>query len=112
MAKKEATSFRSWTAGHATKHFTAASTYIEKLSQSADVHDRLHAHAEFVHKHIDMCHERAKALSDVVAAASNLMGACVSVLHWHKHLRNTARNSPGFRQTGEEGTKRHYTPER
>ncbi len=98
-----------WGMDHATKHVKAASTYVQKLSQAADVHDRVHAHAEFVHRHIEMCHERAKVLTDAVAAASNFMGACVSMLHWNKHLRDMARTSPTYKETGGEGQRRDWS---
>jgi hypothetical protein len=110
MAKeaKETGSVRDWTAKHAGKHVSAAKTYLQKLGQAEDMHDRLHAHAEFVHKHVEMCHERAKALSDVVAAASSFIGACVSVLHVNKNLRDIARKSPTHEKSHEEGRKQHW----
>lgn len=106
-----------WGMDHATKHVQAASTYVQKLSQAADVHDRLHAHAEFLQIHIDMCHERTQKLTDAVAAASSLVGACVQVLHWNKQLRQIARNSPHYEKTGVEKTaekaeKHHWKPVR
>ena len=80
---------------HATKHANAASTYVQKLSQAGDLHDRFKAHAEFVHMHIDMCNERAKMLSDAVGVATNFMSAFVSILHRRKLLDEMpTRNSP------------------
>jgi hypothetical protein len=110
MAKEtEPFTWTRWGITHANKHATAASTYLQKLSQATDLHDRAKAHAEFVQMHIDMCNERAKVLSDAVAAASNFMGAFVPLLQRHKHLHNMARNSPTFREIDGEERKRNWS---
>jgi hypothetical protein len=98
-----------WGMSHATKHAEAVSAYVQKLSQATDVHDRLNAHASFVHMQIEMCQERAKVLHDAVAAASNLMGAWVSLLRWHGHLSNIAQNSPAYKESGGTKQKRQFT---
>jgi hypothetical protein len=114
MAKNpEPFTWTRWGMSHATKHATATSTYVQKLSQAADMHDRFKAHAEFVHMHIDMCNERAKVLSDAVAVAGNLMGAFVSILHRRKLLDEMAtRNSSTPRDTGGEEPKGNRSAKR
>jgi|SRR6266566_2637673 hypothetical protein len=119
MAKKpEPFTWTGWGISHTTKHAAAASTYAQKLSQAADLHDRVKAHAEFVHMHIDMCNERAKVLSEAVAAAGNLMGAFVSILHRRKLLDDmVTRNSPASSshtssETGAEARKRNRSAKR
>jgi len=113
MAKEtEPFTWTGWATSHATKHATAASTYLQKLSQATDLHDRAKAHAEFVQMHIDMCNERAKLFSDAVAATSNFMSAFVSILQRHKHLHNMARNSPTFSEIGGDERKSSWSAER
>ena len=58
---------------------------------------------------INMFDERAKELSDGVAAASNLVGAFFSLLRWREVLHDMARNSPTYIETGGEGTKRNWS---
>jgi hypothetical protein len=112
MAKEaEPFTWTGWGMNHAKKHTTAASTYLHKLSQAGDLHDRAKAHAEFVQMHIDMCNERATKLSEAVAAASNFMGAFVSLLQRRQHLDDLARNSPSYKETGREGRKRNWSAE-
>jgi hypothetical protein len=114
MAKETETEPFTWTGwgmSHAIKHATAASTYLQKLSQARDVDDRVKAHTEFVQMHVDMCNERAKKLSEAVAAAGNFMGAFVSLLQHRKHLDDLARNSPTYKETGREGRKRNWSTE-
>jgi hypothetical protein len=96
---------------HATKHVNAAVTFAQKLSQARDLQDRARIHAEHMKTHIDLFNERARELSDAMAAAGNLVGAVVSHLHWHTRLNEMARNSPTYKQTGEEGQKRTWSPE-
>jgi hypothetical protein len=106
MAKEtEPFTWTGWGMRHATKHAHAASTYAQKLSQAADLHDRVKAHAEFVQMHIDMCNERAKVLSDAVAAAGNFMGAFVSILHRRKLLDDMVRNSTTSKEAAGEKPK-------
>jgi len=112
MAKEaEPFTWTGWGMNHAKKHATAASTYLHKLSQAGDLHDRAKAHAEFVQMHIDMCNERATKLSEAVAAASNFMGVFVSLLQRRQHLDDLARNSPSYKETGREGRKRNWSAE-
>jgi len=96
MAKRpEPFTWTGWGVSHATRHANAAATYAQKLSQATDLHDRLRAHAEFVHMYVDMCNERAKLLNEAVTVAGNLMGAFVSILHRGKFLEDiAARNAP------------------
>lgn len=113
MAKEtERFTWTRWGMSHATKHASAVSTYAQKLSQAADLHDRVKAHAEFVQMHIDMCNERAKVLSDTVAAVGNVMGAFVSILHRRKLLDDMVRNSPTHGETGGEERKRNRGAEK
>jgi hypothetical protein len=119
MAKKpEPFTWTGWGISHATRHANAATTYAQKLSQAADLRDRLRAHAEFVHMHIDMCNERAKLLNEAVAVAGNLMGGFVSILHRSKLLdemvtRNSpASSSPTSSETGAETRKRNRSRKR
>lgn len=79
---------------HANRHATAASTYLQKLSQAAHPHDRVKAHAEFVKMHLEMCNERAELLNAAVAAANNFMGTFVQVLQKRKDLDDMVRTSP------------------
>jgi hypothetical protein len=99
MAKKpEPFTWTGWGRNHASQHATNASNYLQKLGRAADVHDRLKAHAEFIHTHLAMCNERANLLSQATAAAGDIMGALVSVLHRRKLLDDMAtRNSPASR---------------
>jgi hypothetical protein len=114
MAKRpESFTWTGWGISHTTKHANAATTYAQKLSQATDVHDRLRAHAEFVHMHVDMWNDRAKFLSDAVAAAGNLMGAFVSILQRRKLFDDMAARNlrapspPPSSETGVEKRKRN-----
>jgi hypothetical protein len=73
------------------------------------LYDVARIQAEFTQMQINMFNERAKELSDGVAAASNLVGALFSLLRWREVLHDMARNSPTYIETGGEGTKRNWS---
>lgn len=88
---------------HATKHFTAALTFTQKLGQATDLQDRMRIHAEHAQMHIDLFNERAKQLGDAMAVASNLVNAVASQLRLHKQLGETARRSSAHKPPEGEG---------
>ena len=92
--KREPFTWTGWGMRHVNSHATAASTYLQKLSQAAHPYDRAKAHAEFVKMHLDMCNDRAELLNAAVAAANNFMGSFVQVLQKHKNLADMVRTSP------------------
>jgi hypothetical protein len=79
---------------HVNRHVTAASTYLQKLSQAAHPRDRVKAHAEFVKMHLEMCKERTELLNAAVARANNFMGNFVQVLQKRNVLDELVRTSP------------------
>jgi hypothetical protein len=84
----------------ATEQISAASTFVNKLSQAADLQDVVKLQIEFVQMQMTMFTERTKEIGNAVAAATNLLDAFVSILHWRQVLEDLARNSPRYRQTG------------
>ena len=64
-----------WGLKEAANHATAVSTYLQNLSQAADVNDRVKVHTEFVHNQMKMFKDRAKVLGNAVAEASNFFAA-------------------------------------
>jgi hypothetical protein len=85
MAKKpEPFTWTRWGIHHSAQHANVGSNYLQKLGQAADVHDRLKAHAEFVHAHLAMCNERANLLSQLATAAGDIMGGVVALLYRRK----------------------------
>jgi hypothetical protein len=88
---------------HARRHIAAAFTFTQKLSQAADLQDRVRIHAEHAKMHIDLFNELAKELSDAMAVASNLVGAVVSQLHVHKHQSDMERKSATRKSSGGAG---------
>jgi hypothetical protein len=111
MAKKpEAFTWTGWGIHHAARHANVASNYLQKLGQAADVHDRLKAHAEFVHTHLAMCNERANLLSQAAAAAGDIMGGVVSLLYRRKLFDDMGtRNSPTSRTASRQQRKRNQS---
>jgi|SRR5262249_25811994 hypothetical protein len=101
-----------WSVGQAADFATAASTYLQKLSQAEDLQDRAIAHVEFVQMQIEMCNKRAKGLSDALAATNNYMGVFVSLLQRGRYLDEMARKSPPYRETGGKGQEPHRSAER
>jgi hypothetical protein len=93
----------------AAENVTAVFTLLQKLSQAAGLQDLARIQAEFVQMQTDMFNERAKELGDAVAAASNLMGAFVSLSRWRDVLHDMARNSPTYVVTGEEERTRNWS---
>lgn len=84
----------------ASEHMGAASLYVNRLSQATDLQEVVKIHSEFAHMQMKMFHERTKEIGDAVAAATNLVGAVVSLLNWHQVLKDLGRNSPIYKQTG------------
>jgi hypothetical protein len=80
-----------WGLTQAADYATAASTYLHRLKQARDLHDRALAHAEFVKMQIEKCDERAKELSDALAAADNFVGDFVSL--FRRKRRSSAKRS-------------------
>jgi hypothetical protein len=106
MAKKTPFTWTGRALNHATKHVNAASAYMHKLSQAADMHDRAKAHAEFVQMHLEMGQERTQMLSEVVTFAGNLIGSFVGLLQQHQLLDQMARKSPEYSEVGAEERRR------
>jgi hypothetical protein len=98
-----------WGMSYATENVIAAFTFVRKLSQAKDLQDVVTIQTEFVQMQVDMFNERAKELSDAIAAARNVVAAFVSLLHYRKLLDEMARNSPTYRQTGGEGRNRNWS---
>jgi hypothetical protein len=82
-----------WGLTQAADYATAASTYLQKLKQAGDLQERALAHADFVKMQIEKCDERAKGLSDALAAANTFVGGFVQLLQRHWYLDELARNS-------------------
>jgi hypothetical protein len=101
-----------WGLTQAADYATAASTYLQNLSQAKDLQERALAHSKFVKMQIEKCDERAKGLSDALAAANNFVGGFVSLFQLHKDLDEQARNSPTDRKTGGNGRKRRSSAKR
>jgi hypothetical protein len=91
---------------------TAASTYLQNLSQAKDLQERALAHSKFVKMQIEKYDERAKGLSDALAAANNFVGCFVQLIQHYKQLDELARNSPTDRETGGNGRKRRSSAKR
>jgi hypothetical protein len=94
-----------WGLKEAANQATAVCTYLQNLSQAADVNDRVKVHTEFVHNQMQMFNDRAKAMSEAVAKASDFMGVFVSLLQRRKQFEDMVRNSPTYGAGGDE-TKR------
>jgi hypothetical protein len=91
------------------ENVTAGFTFVQKLSQAASLQDVVRIQAEFTQMQINMFDEHAKELGVGVAAASNLGGAVFSLLRWREALREMARQSPTYIETGGEGTRRDWS---
>jgi hypothetical protein len=83
-----------------TQRVNAASSFLSKLSQAADLQEVVKTHMEHAHMRMLMFHDLTKEIGDAVAASTNLLGAFASLLNWQKVLGDLARNSPTYRQTG------------
>lgn len=96
MAKDTETPFTwtGWALKEAANHATAVCTYLQNLSQAADFNDRFKVHTEFVHNQMQMFSDRAKAMSEAVAKASEFTGVFVSLLQRRKQYEDMVRNSP------------------
>ena len=91
---------------------TAASTYFQNLSQAKDLQERALAHSKFVKMRIEKYDERAKELSDALAAANNFVGCFVLLFQRLIDLDKMARNSPTDTKTDGNGPKRPKRPVR
>jgi hypothetical protein len=94
------TNLKSRLLSRATEHVSAASTFVSKLSQAADLQEVVKIQLEFVQMRMTMLNERTKEIGDAVAGATNLVGAFTSLLNWQKVLEDLASSSPTYRQTG------------
>jgi hypothetical protein len=94
---------------HATKHVAAAVTFTHKLSQAADLQDRMKIHAEHAKMHVDLMNDRAKELSDTMAVAGNIIGAIVQQLHVYKNLTDMARKASTQQPTGRQASPQQPT---
>jgi wobble nucleotide-excising tRNase len=89
MAKDTETPFTwtGWALKEAANHATAVCTYLQNLSQAADVNDRFKVHTEFVHNQMQMFSDRAKAMSDAVAKANEFTRGKVHTEFVHNKMQ-------------------------
>jgi hypothetical protein len=89
---------------HATKHFAAAFTFAQRLTQATDLLDRARIHAEHAQSHINLFNERAKELSAMMAVAGNFAGAMVEQLRLHQQYTDITRRPSAQQATGGQQT--------